>query len=91
MNMSPIRPMSRAQVEHFLSVIADPRDRAIFELIYRYGLRVSEAVLINMEDVDLGLTQQRYLKYHRPKPDGGTNTLPLDISCFADNGAVQGS
>ena len=53
MNTSPIRSMSRAQVERFLGVITDPRDRAIFELIYRYGLRVSEVVLISMEDVDL--------------------------------------
>ena len=48
-----IRSMSRVQVERFLNVIADPRDRAIFELIYRYGLRVSEVILLRPGDVDL--------------------------------------
>ncbi len=32
--------------------IKDPRDKALFGLIYLYGLRVSEAVLLKHEDVD---------------------------------------
>lgn len=31
----------------------DPRDKAIFGLIYLYGLRVSEATILKLEDVDL--------------------------------------
>ena len=34
------------------SVIKDLRDRALFATIYHYGLRVSEATLLRLEDVD---------------------------------------
>ncbi len=36
----------------FLGVIPDPRDRALFAVIYHYGLRVSEATLLRVEDID---------------------------------------
>lgn len=37
----------------FFAVISDPRDRALFALIYHYGLRVGEVALVRREDVDL--------------------------------------
>ena len=33
--------------------VKDPRDKALFGLIYLYGLRVSEAILLRLSDVDL--------------------------------------
>lgn len=34
------------------TVITDPRDRALFGIIYYYGLRVAEATLLQLSDVD---------------------------------------
>ena len=48
-----IRYLTQDELERFFSVIKDKRDKAIFALIYHYGLRVSEAALITLEDVDL--------------------------------------
>jgi integrase/recombinase XerC len=45
--------LSREQTERFFSVIADPRDRSLFALIYGCALRVTEATLLRLEDVDL--------------------------------------
>jgi integrase/recombinase XerD len=48
-----IRYLNRDQTTQFFSVITDPRDRALFATIYHYGLRVSEATLLQLEDIDL--------------------------------------
>jgi integrase/recombinase XerC len=53
----PIRPLpSRAlnaeNVEAMLRTIQDTRDRALFCLIYEGGLRVNEALSLNIEDID---------------------------------------
>jgi integrase/recombinase XerD len=48
-----IKYLSQEQVSRFFAVIADPRDRALFATIYHYGLRVSEATLLRLDDVDL--------------------------------------
>lgn len=37
----------------FPRAIPDPRDRALFALVYHYGLRVEEACLITLHDLDL--------------------------------------
>lgn len=49
-----IRYLTKEQIAQFFSVIVDLRDRALFATIYHYGLRVSEAVLLQLENVDLG-------------------------------------
>lgn len=54
---SPFEPipryLSQPEVSRFFAVIADPRDRALFALVYLYGLRVSEVGLLFRRDVDL--------------------------------------
>ncbi|MBW2063365.1 MAG: tyrosine-type recombinase/integrase [Deltaproteobacteria bacterium] len=45
--------MTQEEVEQFFSTIEDQRDKALFSLIYHYGLRVGEATLLNLADVDL--------------------------------------
>jgi integrase len=47
-----IRYLDYHQTLRFFSVITHPRDRALFATIYQYGLRVSEAALLKLEDVD---------------------------------------
>jgi integrase len=49
----PPRFLSQAEVAVFFAVIADSRDRALFAVIYHYGLRVSEATRLRVKDVDL--------------------------------------
>jgi len=44
---------TQLQLRAFFACIDDPRDRAIFTLIYHYGLRVSEVTLLERGDVDL--------------------------------------
>jgi integrase len=41
------------QVRVFFSAITSPRDKALFLTVYLYGLRVSEAYLLQREDIDL--------------------------------------
>lgn len=48
-----IKYLTQAQTARFFLVIPSPRDRALFAVIYHYGLRVTEATLLQVEDVDL--------------------------------------
>lgn len=50
--MPKIKYLSRTQVAHLFAQITDFRDRALFVTIYHYGLRVSEATLLRLYDVD---------------------------------------
>src|SRR3989337_3813808 len=45
--------MTQEEVKKFLSQISDPRDRALFGLIYHYGLRVTESTLLTINDANL--------------------------------------
>lgn len=47
------RYLTQAETNAFFTVIAIPRDRALFALIYHHGLRVGEVALIARGDVDL--------------------------------------
>lgn len=48
-----IKYLTREETVRFFGAITDPRDRALFATIYHYGLRVSEATLLELADVDL--------------------------------------
>lgn len=52
-NDRQIRYMTQDEVKRFFSKIHHKRDRALFDLVYKYGLRVSEATLLTLRDVDL--------------------------------------
>src|SRR5260370_23505972 len=41
------------ELQRFFAAIASSRDRALFAVIYHYGLRVDEAMMLSVEDVDL--------------------------------------
>ena len=47
------RPMSHSQVQAFFGRIDELRDKALFSLLYGSGLRVSEALGLNIEEMSL--------------------------------------
>ena len=47
------RPLSPGQIEAFFANIGDLRDRSFFSLLYRSGIRVSEALSLNVEDLKI--------------------------------------
>jgi site-specific recombinase XerD len=44
--------LTQSEAQAFFGVITGARDRALFSLIYHYGLRVSEVALLKRQDVD---------------------------------------
>jgi integrase/recombinase XerC len=47
------RYFTQLQLRWFFARVDDPRDRALFTLVYHYGLRVGEVTLLERVDVDL--------------------------------------
>src|ERR687891_938596 len=43
--------LTQDELKRFFAAIAPPRDRALFGLIYHYGLRVGEALMLTVDDV----------------------------------------
>jgi site-specific recombinase XerC len=44
--------LQAGEVDRFFVVIVSPRDRAVFQLMYRAGLRVSEIGRLDLPDYD---------------------------------------
>jgi site-specific recombinase XerD len=55
--LSKIHVLTHGQIEQLFAVITDLRDRAIFLVAYRHGLRASEVSLLEKTDVDLAKTK----------------------------------
>jgi len=45
--------LAQDELQRFFAAIRSPRDRALFAVVYHYGLRVDEATALTVEDVDL--------------------------------------
>lgn len=45
--------LTQDELHRFFAAIPSPRDRALFAVIYHYGLRVDEATMLTLEEVDL--------------------------------------
>jgi integrase len=45
--------LTQDELRRFFAEITSPRDRALFPMIYHYGLRVDEAVTLTLDDLDL--------------------------------------
>jgi integrase/recombinase XerD len=67
------RYLTQEEVRRFFATLPSPRDRALFALIYHYGLRVEEATLLTLEDVDL---KNLHIRIHRLK-NGVSSQKPL--------------
>ena len=48
----PPRYFSQDEIHRFFGVIEDPRDRALFTVMYHHALRVGEVLLLRREDLD---------------------------------------
>jgi integrase/recombinase XerD len=67
------RYLTQEEVKRLFSVISSPRDRALFTLIYHYGLRVEEATLLTLESIDL---KNLHIRIQRLK-NGVSSQKPL--------------
>jgi integrase len=45
--------LTQDELKRFFAAIPSPRDRALFAVVYHYGLRVDEATMLTIEDIDL--------------------------------------
>ncbi len=67
------RYLTQEEMTRLFKVISSPRDRALFALIYHYGLRVEEATLLTLESVDL---KNLHIRIQRLK-NGVSSQKPL--------------
>jgi len=67
------RYLTQEEITRLFAVISSPRDRALFALIYHYGLRVEEATLLSLESVDL---KNLHIRIQRLK-NGVSSQKPL--------------
>jgi integrase len=51
--------LTQAETRAFFAVISSVRDRALFGVVYGYGLRAGEVALLNRDDVDLSRSRIR--------------------------------
>jgi integrase/recombinase XerD len=49
---TPPKYLTQDELKHFFEAIESPRDKALFGLIYHYGLRVNEALMLTISDVN---------------------------------------
>lgn len=72
---TPIKHLSVAEVQRLFRAIPREklRDRLLFDLIYHYGLRRTEACLLKLEDVDL---KRNTIEVHRLK-GSDSHSYPL--------------
>lgn len=69
--------LTQDQIKTFFSIIHNKRDYALFGVIYKYGLRVSEASFLNLADIDL---ERRKIRITRSKGGiSGERTIFSDL------------
>ena len=52
--MAPLpKYLTQDELKRFFAAIDAPRDRALFGLIYHYGLRVGEALMLTVDDINV--------------------------------------
>jgi integrase len=50
--ITTIEYLTQDELKRFFAAIESPRDKALFGLIYHYGLRVGEALMLTVDDVN---------------------------------------
>jgi len=76
MALSTIKYLTQDELKNLLRVIESKRDKAIFLLAYRHGLRASEIGVLKVEDIDMdrGRIRINRLKHSQ----GGEYPMELD-------------
>ncbi len=73
-----IKYLTQPELKRFFAGIDIPRDRALFGMIYHYGLRVTEATLVKPSDLDFN---RKTIHIYRLKGgNGGVKPLPPSIT-----------
>ena len=73
-----IKYLTQPELKRFFAGIDIPRDRALFGMIYHYGLRVTEATLVKPSDLDFS---RKTIHIYRLKGgNGGVKPLPPSIT-----------
>ncbi len=67
--LSKIHVLTHAEIRKLFAVITNLRDRALFLVAYRHGLRASEVALLTTEDVDFEKPQIRIRRLGRGPSD----------------------
>lgn len=75
-NIKSIKYLTQDELKSLLKVIISKRDKAIFLLAYRHGLRASELGILRLEDVDLGRGRIRINRLKNSQ--GGEYPMELD-------------
>jgi integrase len=80
--------LTQDELRRFFAAIESPRDKALFGVIYHYGLRVSEALMLTVDDVNFKnhrITVRR-LKNGLGRPAAGPAQYPglhaCAVPCF---------
>jgi integrase/recombinase XerD len=63
-NCTPIKYLSKEEIERLFSCIKNRRDKALFGLTYLYGFRISEALSLKLSHIDL---ENKKILIHRAK------------------------
>jgi len=75
-NIKSIKYLTQDELKSLLKVIVSKRDKAIFLLAYRHGLRASELGMLRLEDVDLARGRIRIVRLKHSQ--GGEYPMELD-------------
>jgi type 1 fimbriae regulatory protein FimB len=76
--LDKIKFLSVEEIKRLFSVIKHKRDKAIFLMAYRHGLRASEVGLINLDDIDFN--KQRIMIHRLKGSLSGVHLLQPDES-----------
>lgn len=76
--LDKIKFLSIEEIKRLFSVIKHKRDKAIFLMAYRHGLRASEVGLINLDDIDFN--KQRIMIHRLKGSLSGVHLLQPDES-----------
>jgi integrase len=93
-NPDKIHYLTQSELKRLLSVIKSKRDRALFLVAYRHGLRASEVGMLRISDIDF---ERHRIQIHRRKGSiSGQHTLHPDevkllksyLRCRSDNSDI---
>lgn len=78
------RPVGQAELKRFFSVITDKRDRAMFLLMLRCGLRIGEVAALQMADLFLREDYPRLVVRGKGSRERGVYLSPQAKRCLQD-------